>query len=88
MKLQLSRTPNKTTCRKTERVLFVEAARDMLIAAKVPLFLLAEAIATHVLPQTVPRLDGENLDKMKEKGIGYRQKDEKRSQIGQNRARI
>ncbi|GKF41327.1 putative ribonuclease H-like domain-containing protein, partial [Tanacetum coccineum] len=46
----------------------VETARTMLSAAKVPLFFWAEAIATSI--------DGENLDKMKEKGdacifVGY-----------------
>nr|GFC59579.1 hypothetical protein [Tanacetum cinerariifolium] len=53
----------------------VEAARTMLSAAKVPLFFWAEAIATACFTQTV-LLDGENLDKIKEKGdecifVGY-----------------
>ncbi|GJW51161.1 retrovirus-related pol polyprotein from transposon TNT 1-94 [Tanacetum coccineum] len=63
----------------------VEAARTMLSAAKVPLFFWAEAIATTVLLTSVHIVnsldmrkppDGENLDKMKEKGdacifVGY-----------------
>nr|GEU28951.1 hypothetical protein [Tanacetum cinerariifolium] len=53
----------------------VEAARTMLSAAKVPLFFWAEAIATACFTQN-RSLDGENLDKMKEKGnacifVGY-----------------
>ncbi|GKA67255.1 retrovirus-related pol polyprotein from transposon TNT 1-94 [Tanacetum coccineum] len=47
----------------------VEAARTLLLAFKLPLFFWAEAIAT-------ASIDGENLDKMKEKGdpcifVGY-----------------
>ncbi|GJY75803.1 retrovirus-related pol polyprotein from transposon TNT 1-94 [Tanacetum coccineum] len=53
----------------------VEAAQTMLSTAKVPLFFCAEAIATSCLLKTV-HSDGENLDKMKEKGdtcvfVGY-----------------
>ncbi|GJU11064.1 retrovirus-related pol polyprotein from transposon TNT 1-94 [Tanacetum coccineum] len=54
----------------------VEAARTMLSAAKVPLFFWAEAIAKSCFTQKTVHLDGENLDKMKEKGdacifVGY-----------------
>nr|GEW37324.1 retrovirus-related Pol polyprotein from transposon TNT 1-94 [Tanacetum cinerariifolium] len=53
----------------------VEAARTMLSAAKVPLFFGLKQLPQHVLLKIV-LLDGENLDKMKEKGnacifVGY-----------------
>ncbi|GJR18513.1 integrase, catalytic region, zinc finger, CCHC-type containing protein [Tanacetum coccineum] len=53
----------------------VEVARTMLSVANLPLFFWAEAIATACFTQN-RHLDGENLDKMKEKGdacilLGY-----------------
>nr|GEZ83067.1 hypothetical protein [Tanacetum cinerariifolium] len=63
----VARTPEQNDVVERRNRNLVEAARTMLSAAKVPLFFWAEAIAT---------ADGENLDKMKEKGdecifVGY-----------------
>nr|GFA06434.1 retrovirus-related Pol polyprotein from transposon TNT 1-94 [Tanacetum cinerariifolium] len=63
----VARTPEQNGIVERRNRTLVEAARTMLRAAKVPLFLWAEAIATAY---------GENLDKMKEKGdecifVGY-----------------
>ncbi|GJZ52092.1 integrase, catalytic region, zinc finger, CCHC-type containing protein [Tanacetum coccineum] len=70
-----ARTPEQNGVIERRNRTLVEAARTMLSADKVPLFFWAEAIATHVLLKTV-HSDGENLDKMKEKGdacifVGY-----------------
>nr|GFA28088.1 hypothetical protein [Tanacetum cinerariifolium] len=71
----VARTPEQNDVVKRQNRTLFEAARTMLSAAKVPLFFWAKAIATHVLLKTVLS-DGENLDKMKEKGdacifVGY-----------------
>ncbi|GJR15022.1 retrovirus-related pol polyprotein from transposon TNT 1-94 [Tanacetum coccineum] len=69
-----ARTPEQNGVVERQNRTLVEAARTMLSAAKVPLFLLAEADGKqHVL---LKKTDGENLDKMKEKGdacifVGY-----------------
>nr|GEU95771.1 hypothetical protein [Tanacetum cinerariifolium] len=62
----VARTPEQNGVVERRNRTLVEAARTMLSAAKVPLYFWAEAIAT----------DGENLDKIKEKGdacifVGY-----------------
>nr|GFB00885.1 hypothetical protein [Tanacetum cinerariifolium] len=105
----VARTPEQNSVVKRRNRTFVEAARTMLSAAKVPLFFWAEAIATtcfiqnrslviprhektpyHIINDRKPSVkffhifgslcyivrDGENLDKMKEKGdacifVGY-----------------
>ncbi|GKE64670.1 retrovirus-related pol polyprotein from transposon TNT 1-94, partial [Tanacetum coccineum] len=64
------RTPEQNDVVKIRNRTLVEASRTMLSASKLPLFFWAEAIATAFR-------DGENLDKMKEKGdpcifVGYR----------------
>nr|GEW91957.1 hypothetical protein [Tanacetum cinerariifolium] len=71
----VARTPEQNGVVERRNRTLVEAARTMLSAAKVPLFFWAEAITTDALLKTV-LLDGENLDKMKEKGnecifVGY-----------------
>ncbi|GJS81067.1 retrovirus-related pol polyprotein from transposon TNT 1-94 [Tanacetum coccineum] len=76
-----ARTPEQNGVVERRNRTLVEAARTMLSAAKVPLFFWAEAIATafkffHLLVSSLPHRDGENLDKMKEKGdacifVGY-----------------
>nr|GEV76799.1 hypothetical protein [Tanacetum cinerariifolium] len=63
----VARTPEQNGVVERQNRTLVEAARIMLSAAKVPLFFWAEAIAKHVLLKTVLS-DGENHDKMKEKG--------------------
>nr|GEY40530.1 hypothetical protein [Tanacetum cinerariifolium] len=73
----VARTPEQNGVVERRNRTLVEAARTMLSAAKVPLFFWAKAIATAVLLKTVLYVrDGENLDKMKEKGdecifVGY-----------------
>ncbi|GJX16519.1 retrovirus-related pol polyprotein from transposon TNT 1-94 [Tanacetum coccineum] len=62
-----ARTPEQNGVVERRNRTLVEAARTMLSAAKVPLFFWAEAIATTCFTQN-RSLDGENLDKMKEKG--------------------
>nr|GFB29820.1 putative ribonuclease H-like domain-containing protein [Tanacetum cinerariifolium] len=74
----VARTPEQNGVVKRRNRTFVEAARTMLSAAKVPLFFWAKAIATAYFTQNhslvIPRSlcyivrDGENLDKMKGKG--------------------
>nr|GEZ80556.1 Gag-Pol polyprotein [Tanacetum cinerariifolium] len=70
----VARTPEQNGVVERWNRTLVEAARTMLSAAKVPLFFLAEAIATTCFTQNLR--DGENLDKLKEKGdacifVGY-----------------
>ncbi|GKB42855.1 retrovirus-related pol polyprotein from transposon TNT 1-94 [Tanacetum coccineum] len=62
-----ARTPEQNGVVERRNRTLVEAARTMLSAAKVPLFFWAEAIATACFTQNCSHLDGENLDKMKEK---------------------
>nr|GFC45995.1 hypothetical protein [Tanacetum cinerariifolium] len=69
----VARTPKQNSVVERRNQTFVEAARTMLSAAKVPLFSWAEAIATACFTQTV-LLYGENLDKMKEKVIPRHEK--------------
>nr|GFB84063.1 retrovirus-related Pol polyprotein from transposon TNT 1-94 [Tanacetum cinerariifolium] len=107
--MSISRTPEQNGVVERWNRTFVEAARTMLSAAKVPLFFWAEAIATtcftkncslviprhektpyHIINDQKPSVkffyifgslcyivrDGENIDKMKEKGdvcilVGY-----------------
>ncbi|GJW08625.1 retrovirus-related pol polyprotein from transposon TNT 1-94 [Tanacetum coccineum] len=79
-----ARTPKQNGVVERRNRTLVEVARTMLSAAKVPLFFWAEAIATACFTQNrslvIPRhektpyhiinaRDGENLDKMKEKGV-------------------
>ncbi|GJV00586.1 retrovirus-related pol polyprotein from transposon TNT 1-94 [Tanacetum coccineum] len=73
-----ARTPEQNGVVERRNRTLVEAARTMLSAAKVPLFFWAEAIATACFTQNRSLIvrDGENLDKMKEKGdacifVGY-----------------
>ncbi|GJY26540.1 retrovirus-related pol polyprotein from transposon TNT 1-94 [Tanacetum coccineum] len=77
-----ARTPEQNGVVERRNRTLVEAARTMLSAAKVPLFFWAEAIATafkffHIFGSLCYIIrDGENLDKMKEKGdacifVGY-----------------
>nr|GEV41612.1 hypothetical protein [Tanacetum cinerariifolium] len=79
----VARTPEQNGVVKRRNRALVEAARTMLSAAKVPLFFWTEAIATACFTQNrslgsvcyIVR-DGENLNKMKEKGdecifVGY-----------------
>ncbi|GJR48766.1 retrovirus-related pol polyprotein from transposon TNT 1-94 [Tanacetum coccineum] len=77
-----ARTPEQNGVVERRNRTLVEAARTMLSAAKVPLFFWAEAIATafkffHIFGSLCYIVrDGENLDKMKEKGdacifVGY-----------------
>nr|GEW61935.1 putative ribonuclease H-like domain-containing protein [Tanacetum cinerariifolium] len=71
----VARTPEQNGVVERRNRTLVEAARTMLSAAKVPLFFWAEAIATTCSLCYIIR-DGENLDKMKEKGdacifVGY-----------------
>nr|GEU72814.1 Gag-Pol polyprotein [Tanacetum cinerariifolium] len=78
--MSVARTPEKNGVVERWNCTLVEAARTMLSAAKVLLFFWAEAIATSCFTQNrslcyIVR-DGENLDKMKEKGdacifVGY-----------------
>nr|GFB61758.1 hypothetical protein [Tanacetum cinerariifolium] len=75
--IRCSNTEQNGVVERRNRTL-VEAARTMLSAAKVPLFFWAEAIATACFTQNLCYIvrDGENLDKMKEKGdecifVGY-----------------
>ncbi|GJX22708.1 retrovirus-related pol polyprotein from transposon TNT 1-94 [Tanacetum coccineum] len=77
------RTPEQNGVVKRRNRTLVEAARTMLSASKLPLFFWAEAIATacylktdQSITSTHVKTDGENLDKMKEKGdscilVGY-----------------
>ncbi|GKE68867.1 retrovirus-related pol polyprotein from transposon TNT 1-94 [Tanacetum coccineum] len=70
-----ARTPEQNNVVERRNHTFVEAARTMLSAAKVPLLIWAEQFPQHVLRKNV-HLDGENLNKMKEKGdacifVGY-----------------
>ncbi|GKA71021.1 retrovirus-related pol polyprotein from transposon TNT 1-94 [Tanacetum coccineum] len=58
-----ARIPEQNGIVKRQNRTFLEVARTMLSAAKVPLFFWAKAIATTCFTQ-----NGENLDKMKEKG--------------------
>nr|GFC42055.1 hypothetical protein [Tanacetum cinerariifolium] len=78
----IARTPEQNGVVERRNRTLVEAARTMLSAAKVPLFFWAEAIATafkffHIFGSVCYIVrDGENLDKMKEKGdecifVGY-----------------
>nr|GEV64771.1 uncharacterized mitochondrial protein AtMg00810-like [Tanacetum cinerariifolium] len=69
----VARTPEQNDVVERRNHTLVEDARTMLSAAKVPLFFWAEAIATTCF---YLKPDGENLDKMKEKGdacifVGY-----------------
>nr|GEY78938.1 hypothetical protein [Tanacetum cinerariifolium] len=70
----VARTPEQNGVVERQNRTLVEAAQTMLSAAKVPLFFLAEAIATafkffHIFGSLCYIVrDGENLDKMKEKG--------------------
>ncbi|GKC63297.1 retrovirus-related pol polyprotein from transposon TNT 1-94 [Tanacetum coccineum] len=76
-----ARTPEQNGVVERWNHTLVEAARTMLSADKVPLYFWAEAIATACFTQNRSLLcyivrDGENLDKMKEKGdacifVGY-----------------
>nr|GFA39824.1 hypothetical protein [Tanacetum cinerariifolium] len=63
----VARTPEQNGVVERENRTLIQAARTMLSAAKVPLFFWAEAIATTCFTQIILS-DGENLDKMKEKG--------------------
>nr|GFC89817.1 hypothetical protein [Tanacetum cinerariifolium] len=70
----VARTPEQNGVVERQNRTLVEDARTMLSAAKDPLFFWAEAIATACFTQNLR--DGENLDKMKEKGdecifVGY-----------------
>nr|GFA49382.1 hypothetical protein [Tanacetum cinerariifolium] len=65
--MSIARTPEQNGVVERRNRTLVEAARIMLSAAKVPLYFWAEAIATACLLKTV-HSDGENIDKMKEKG--------------------
>nr|GEU88184.1 hypothetical protein [Tanacetum cinerariifolium] len=70
----VARTTEQNSIVERRNRTLVEAARTMLSAAKVPLFFWAEAIITTCFTQNLR--DGENLDKMKEKGdacifVGY-----------------
>nr|GFA65969.1 retrovirus-related Pol polyprotein from transposon TNT 1-94 [Tanacetum cinerariifolium] len=83
----VSRTPAQNGVVERQNRTLVEAAQTMLSATKVPLFFWAEAISTSIFTQNcslvIPRhekipyhRDGENLDKIKEKGdacifVGY-----------------
>ncbi|GKE13625.1 retrovirus-related pol polyprotein from transposon TNT 1-94, partial [Tanacetum coccineum] len=62
-----ARTPEQNSFIKRRNHTLVEAARIMLSAAKVPLFFLVKAISTTCFTQN----NGENLDKMKEKGDAF-----------------
>nr|GEW96462.1 retrotransposon protein, putative, Ty1-copia subclass [Tanacetum cinerariifolium] len=71
----VARTPEQNGVVEGRNRTLVEVARTMLSAAKVPLFFWAETITTTCFTQNVLS-DGENLDKMKEKGdacifVGY-----------------
>nr|GEW73974.1 hypothetical protein [Tanacetum cinerariifolium] len=71
----IARTPDQNGVVERRSRTLVEAARTMLSAAKVPLFFGLKQLPLHVLLKTV-HSDGENLDKMKEKGnacifLGY-----------------
>nr|GEX91638.1 hypothetical protein [Tanacetum cinerariifolium] len=90
-KTSVARTPEQNGVVERRNRTLVDAARIMLSAAKVPLFFWAEAIAPyHIINDRKPSVkffyifgsicyivrDGENLDKMKEKGdecifVGY-----------------
>ncbi|GJU70685.1 retrovirus-related pol polyprotein from transposon TNT 1-94 [Tanacetum coccineum] len=70
-----AQTPEQNGVVERRNRTLVEAARTMLSTAKVPLFFWAKQLQQHILLKTV-QLDGENLDKMKEKGdacifVGY-----------------
>nr|GFB09282.1 hypothetical protein [Tanacetum cinerariifolium] len=74
----IGRTPEQNDVVERRNRTLVEAAQTMLSAAKVPLFFWAEAIATACFTQNLCYIvrDGENLDKIKEKGndcifVGY-----------------
>nr|GEU53117.1 hypothetical protein [Tanacetum cinerariifolium] len=66
----VARTPEQNGVVERRNRTLVEAARTMLSVAKVPLFFWAEAIATVCFTQN-HLSDGENLDKIKEKGDAY-----------------
>ncbi|GJW47507.1 retrovirus-related pol polyprotein from transposon TNT 1-94 [Tanacetum coccineum] len=71
------RTPEQNGVVERRNRTLVEAARTMLSASKLPLSFWAEAVATACyLSEQINQTDGENLDKMKEKGdpcvmVGY-----------------
>ncbi|GJV19894.1 retrovirus-related pol polyprotein from transposon TNT 1-94 [Tanacetum coccineum] len=67
------RTPEQNDIVERRNCTLVEAACTMLSPSKLPLFFWAEAIATACYTQNSCYLtrDGENLDKMKEKGDPY-----------------
>ncbi|GJS62407.1 retrovirus-related pol polyprotein from transposon TNT 1-94 [Tanacetum coccineum] len=70
-----ARTREQNSVVKRRNRTLVEVARTMLSAAKVPWFFGLKQLQKHVLLRTV-HSDGENLDKMKEKGnacifVGY-----------------
>nr|GFA65629.1 integrase, catalytic region, zinc finger, CCHC-type, peptidase aspartic, catalytic [Tanacetum cinerariifolium] len=62
----VARTPEQNGVVERRNRTLVEAARTMLSVAKVPLFFWTEGIATTCFTQNLR--DGENLDKIKEKG--------------------
>nr|GEY89558.1 hypothetical protein [Tanacetum cinerariifolium] len=62
----IARTPEQNGVVERQNCTFVEAARTMLSATKVPLFFGLKQFPQHVLLKTVLS-DGENLDKIKEK---------------------
>nr|GEX72618.1 retrovirus-related Pol polyprotein from transposon TNT 1-94 [Tanacetum cinerariifolium] len=71
----VAQTPKQNGIVKRRNLTLVEAARTMLNATKVPLSFGLKQLPQHVLLKTVLS-DGENLDKMKEKGdacifVGY-----------------
>nr|GFC41285.1 hypothetical protein [Tanacetum cinerariifolium] len=75
--MSFARTPEQNGVVERRNRTRIEAARTMLSTAKVPLFFWAEAIATafkffHIFGSVCYMVrDGENLDKMKEKGDEY-----------------
>nr|GEX94545.1 retrovirus-related Pol polyprotein from transposon TNT 1-94 [Tanacetum cinerariifolium] len=71
----VARIPEQNDIVERQNRTLVEAARTMLSAAKIPLFFGMKQLPQHVLLKTVLS-DGENLDKIKEKGdacifVGY-----------------
>nr|GFC46705.1 hypothetical protein [Tanacetum cinerariifolium] len=71
----IARTPKQNCIVERRNRTLVEAARTMLSAARVPLFSGLKQLQLHVLLKTI-LLDGENLDKIKNKGdecifVGY-----------------
>nr|GEX27861.1 putative ribonuclease H-like domain-containing protein [Tanacetum cinerariifolium] len=78
----VARTPKQNGVVERQNRTLIEAARTMLSAAKVPLIFWAEAIATTCFTQNLKFFhifgslcyivrDGENIDKMKEKGDAF-----------------